>query len=735
MKQSKKTWVIFVIYCTIFNLFNVAQAEVQFTITGRVLKGEASDVAAHENIVYAALTTGLLTVDISDPTHPIELGSLPIDPAISNFYKPKLALQYPLAYFAIQNELHIVNISDPAHPLEIAAYSLDAAYEIWGIAVHQNYIYLAARTREFGAANGMINVLRLSETGVIQDVVIETVSDPRDIFYADGHLYVVQAWLPAFLIYSVADPAQPRFVGKFNTNEHSVPSAVFVQDQIAYFAGYIVDVSRPDQPREIGKITRGFGDIYVQGSFAVTAKFDTTLIYDMSNPAAPALINQIDQGSDKVYWHESLILAIPSGWRDDNGLHLIDAADVYHPELKSSLLMNEKAYSIAAKDEMVYISGYDIGVHRFPDDGLYNLVDRVPLSLTPLEDRLIPLTDLLLIPDNYRSVGLNVWDWHDPARPESLSHISTPYKVHDAIQQGGFLYVACGVDISNDQFPGAFQIYDLSNPRSPRLLSSVMSPTNPFYGIAVDSKGYAYITDGRIFNVSDPAHPFEVLHLAENFNHIEIRGELAYTSSAEAIRIYDISNPPAIVLLAQYSINETGPVYEIQLFKLILQDDLLFATNERNLYTFDVSNPNVIRPVGMFHLPGLIMDFCVTTEKIYTTTYMSGVFILNYERTPNQIEPAPNETAGWLNQNYPNPFSLQTAISFSLPKAEPVTLSIYNISGQFVKSLCKDEWLTGFQTRTWDATNESGLPAAGGLYLYRLQTPSRNETRRLILNK
>jgi len=69
-----------------------------------------------------------------------------------------------------------------------------------------------------------------------------------------------------------------------------------------------------------------------------------------------------------------------------------------------------------------------------------------------------------------------------------------------------------------------------------------------------------------------------------------------------------------------------------------------------------------------------------------------------------------------LLQNAPNPFNPMTVISFKLPEATFVTLKVYNLIGQDVKTLINGYEAAGLKSVTFSAGN---LPS--GLYFYRLQ--------------
>ncbi len=91
---------------------------------------------------------------------------------------------------------------------------------------------------------------------------------------------------------------------------------------------------------------------------------------------------------------------------------------------------------------------------------------------------------------------------------------------------------------------------------------------------------------------------------------------------------------------------------------------------------------------------------------------------------------APTTVATALNQNSPNPFNPQTAISFSLAAAGRVNLNVYNARGQLVQTLVDDEMPAGAHTVQFNASR-----LASGVYFYRLNAGSFNETRRMVLLK
>ena len=80
-----------------------------------------------------------------------------------------------------------------------------------------------------------------------------------------------------------------------------------------------------------------------------------------------------------------------------------------------------------------------------------------------------------------------------------------------------------------------------------------------------------------------------------------------------------------------------------------------------------------------------------------------------------------------------NPFNSATLIRYSLPTRAVIDLSIFNLAGQKVATLMDGIRQAGAHTIRWDGRDDSGRELASGVYLYRLQSSGRVETRKLVL--
>jgi subtilisin family serine protease len=86
-----------------------------------------------------------------------------------------------------------------------------------------------------------------------------------------------------------------------------------------------------------------------------------------------------------------------------------------------------------------------------------------------------------------------------------------------------------------------------------------------------------------------------------------------------------------------------------------------------------------------------------------------------------------------LSQNHPNPFNPSTTISYSLPEAGQVELTIYNVRGQLVRSLVNQALPAGQHGVQWDGCDNRGQRATSGIYFYRLTVNSWSQAKKMML--
>lgn len=86
-----------------------------------------------------------------------------------------------------------------------------------------------------------------------------------------------------------------------------------------------------------------------------------------------------------------------------------------------------------------------------------------------------------------------------------------------------------------------------------------------------------------------------------------------------------------------------------------------------------------------------------------------------------------------LQQNYPNPFNPVTTITYAIPQESHVKLVVYDLLGREVATLINNQQNAGNHTIQWNGTNNSGNNVSSGIYIYKLETDSFNDAKKMIL--
>ncbi|MBN2279874.1 MAG: lamin tail domain-containing protein [Candidatus Marinimicrobia bacterium] len=73
---------------------------------------------------------------------------------------------------------------------------------------------------------------------------------------------------------------------------------------------------------------------------------------------------------------------------------------------------------------------------------------------------------------------------------------------------------------------------------------------------------------------------------------------------------------------------------------------------------------------------------------------------------------------------YPNPFNPETTIKFQVPEKSTVSINIFDLRGQWVKSLVSENKLAGHYEVKWNGTDAGNNPVSNGIYFYQMTTGS-----------
>ena len=86
-----------------------------------------------------------------------------------------------------------------------------------------------------------------------------------------------------------------------------------------------------------------------------------------------------------------------------------------------------------------------------------------------------------------------------------------------------------------------------------------------------------------------------------------------------------------------------------------------------------------------------------------------------------------------LSQNHPNPFNNTTSISYEVPKSTNVTIEIFNLLGQRIKTLMNEIKEPGKYLIHWNGIDENGKSVGSGIYLYKMRSENFNAINKMVL--
>jgi hypothetical protein len=155
----------------------------------------------------------------------------------------------------------------------------------------------------------------------------------------------------------------------------------------------------------------------------------------------------------------------------------------------------------------------------------------------------------------------------------------------------------------------------------------------------------------------------------------------------------------------------------------------------------EVGSPVLVPITSEMALDDIIIhwnrDFGIGEIALVPVADMKRAFVLEthgrYTAPEDEINATTKEFG--LTQNYPNPFNPSTTIRYALTENTKVSLKIYNMLGQEVRTLVDKEETSGIKDVTWDGTDSFGKQVASGVYIYKLNAGKTVTSRKMIFIK
>jgi hypothetical protein len=339
-----------------------------------------------------------------------------------------------------------------------------------------------------------------------------------------------------------------------------------------------------------------------------------------------------------------------------------------------------------------------------------------------------------------------------------FNHITPDTSIRGVIVRQQYLLLLCGK-------PGVL-VVDMSNSSSPLLVGQ-------FSNNELWQNSYV---DGDLLYATHPAtNKVSVVNIAslptitsvaaigldQGYSSITKVGPYFYlikantspdsrTSNADAIAVYDFSNPGSPVKKGSIAVPKTFNEYN-RFNAISGHGDTVVASTAEGVYIFDVGDPTAPTVVGKF-----------LTGSFFSTVFINATHLLAVNMNRNggdDWQPGPayegllefkspftavedqsvltTPTAFALEQNYPNPFNPLTIIKYTIggvrgqgSGVSKTKLVVYDLLGRDVATLVDEAKRPGGHEVSFDG---SGL--ASGVYFYRLTAGDFTKTRKLLLLK
>ncbi len=725
---------------------------------------QAFDVAMSDSHAYLSSGTnsGLRVLDLSDPSGPVEIACVLNDDVcagVQMWMTDRVKISGDRAYLLFFDgtwwlghyRLYVYDITDPSAPQKLGFTCLPD--ECSDLFVSGDRVYVTVE-----GTGGFSGVKVIDVSDAMEPVEIGSFQTPgiaQSVFVEADHAYVADGM--ALLVYDVADPADPEFLGGY-----APPGGVALIHRVTMHGGYVyvidaalglrvLDVSDPSQIEEVASLPHNqndvlFSPVVISGDRAYYFQdgdiSDKQLItLDVSDPADPQTIGCHDMPG--FWWCYGFdcrdgIACVAGG---GGGLRVVDVSHA------------DSTAQIAHYDPYDLTSGLAVcGDHAFVGTYMNDLVifdvsdPSAPVEMTAVEFPDSPIKQISVYDDHLyvpgvmvnHEGGVSVLDISDPTEPQQIAYWPAPEGYSglpfNVERYGDYAFVACAI--------GGVELYDVSQIDQPLPLDNwtLWSPTNQDFAVTNTKVSWPYVfAPDRAYGlyVLDVSNPTDIVEVAScptpgEAMWLDISADHGHVYIADAdngLRIIDVSHP-----LEPQEVGSYTATLEMATHVAASGDSVYVADGGQiGLHVIDVSDPTAPVEVAYHRTPGVYArDVVVVDGRVYMldTTHLE---IFEVAQEPSSADEAQPTGAVWQHgicSVCPNPFNSSTRINFQLAESGRITLRVYNIAGQKVQTLADGYYSAGRHACVFQAEE-----LASGVYFLQLQANGGSQTAKVVLTR
>lgn len=638
---------------------------------------QVNNIAIKDSIAYVSDNDGLKLINYND------LSNITINTYFSNDEVNYVDIYEDQAVFVYSNGFEIIDVSNASSPVQIVSIPTD--YYVERAEIIEDFLYLMVE-----------DGIKIFDISQINDPVLlgEYIDDfyNLDSFAVHNEKIYIADWGGLYEI-DVSDPTSPSFIA-MNPN-FLLPQNISIHDDILYLCDFFYGFS----------------------------------MFDIQNINDPILINTYSTPREAIHYAAQGDILYLLDW--SYGLQVVDMDDSINP------------YEICRYfDEFSYVEGFD-----FTDDFIYyadminglgiyernNPTEPIYLTGDEMGTNIIYINNLVYL--SYRtgsnfSVGIKIYDVSNPESPVLINTLIAENYQTKII--GDHLFFKNGIY--------TVRFYDISDLANPVFINYIYNSHQIVNYQIKDDLLFATLYDPynningiEIYDISDLENPESIsyiqldyeIHDLSVFQNVLYAGyyNLGWYGSASGYFIIDFSDPYNPVIVNEFYVHSLGNNRGVGFGSIncnLSGNNLVIADNRSNrILTYDaedITNP-ILQNEFRWNLQTSTIYF--DGENLILNNWVNGITELDW----NQFLPVNEDVIDAkeiLLTNYPNPFNPTTTISFSIPNESNISISIYNIKGQKIKSLVTESFEIGNHSIIWNGDDESGKAVSSGVYLYKL---------------
>lgn len=713
-------------YCLTDNgmmIFDISDPQTPSFVSSCFLeRGYPTDIVITENRAYVVASAGALyIIDVTVAEAPIIICQLPIP---NRSYGVDVcgdiaAVSY--TYIHDPTGILILDVSDPGDISIID--DIPTEYAPWKVAIQDDSLL-------YSIESVYLNIYNISTVPAVKIVEyplgdLETLDVylATDLFILDTlvALSAQEAVFPTIksktFVFNMANASDPQLI--FEYEMYGLMSDVAISDSLLFvalraynnplaitFGLKVFDYTKDDSVSFVGEFVTGgvSGKIDLIDTLVYMATYSLEAFGKSGSSSMPAeaefgggelLITNVSDVTDIKYvggfslaqqvtgidviGNSAYILndEFPSpGVR----LRLADISDIYAPDSLGMYDTYGPAQSVHEINDTIVGLAAAGGGFQF-----INVADRQLPTLIGTVTGGVSARDALVLGDylyiaNHTS-GLWVWDITDLSQPKFVDSLTIPGKSMSLTRHNSYLYVA---------LLGGFAIVDISNPDIPELIGTFDGNTTCNQVVA--SNGYLY------------------------------------SLYSAGIRIYDLFSPEEPNLVEMFFNSDSR--------QMTIEGDYIFvASGVNGVQVINISDPSNPYIAGKHYTTGFSVGIDSDAMNIYVADTYSWITLQHSIITDIDDDQLVIPKQFALSQNYPNPFNPSTIIEYSLIRQDQVTIDIFNINGQKVKTLLDALKPAGKHSIVWDGTDVEGTRVASGIYIYKAKVGDLVQARSMILLK